>query len=139
VVGVALALADWPSLTPRDFTQNTRKTVLSGNDLITLAQVPLSAAPLPDWQGWLLIQRDLAPGKTQWSRWLWWQVALVMTASLPTALLLWALFERAYRARMGALTGEPQRADKNSPTPTSLAAVFAPDERSRQYLTSPTL
>ncbi len=136
--GVALALADWPSLTPRDFTQNTRKAVLSGNELITLAQVPLSAAPLPDRQGWLLIQRDLAPGKTQLSRWLWWQAALVMTASLLTALLLWALFERALRQRTGALRGEPQRADKDSPAPTSLAPASAQDEGARQYLTMPT-
>ena len=125
--------------TPTAPRQPARRVALSGNELITLAQVPLSAAPLPDRQGWLLIQRDLASGKMQWSRWLWWQAALVMTASLLTALLLWALFERAYRARMGALTGEPQRADKDSPTPTSLAAVCAPDERSRQYLTIPTI
>jgi hypothetical protein len=125
--------------TPAPPRQPGTRVALSGNALITLAQVPLSAAPRPDRQGWLLIQRDLAPGKTQWSRWLWWQVALVMTASLLTALLLWALFKRAYRARMGALVGDPQRADKNSPTPTSLAAVFAPDDRSRQYLTSPTI
>jgi hypothetical protein len=125
--------------TPAPPRQRGTRVALSGNELITLAQVPLSAAALPDRQGWLLIQRDLAPGKTQWSRWLWWQAALVMTASLPTALLLWALFERAYRARMGALVGEPQRVDKDSPTPTSLAPVLAPDERSRQYLTIPTI